>query len=216
MQQKPAGRHPEAKMKITIRDMTLISLFTVLIVIGGKISLTLLAVPFTLQSLICLLAGILLGARRAMLAMALYLLIGLLGLPVFAAGGSVAYVLQPTFGFLLGMLLASGLIGWLTDRLDPERKQLKVWQALPVTLIGQLTIYVFGVTYLYLIKNLYAGQGLTFVRAIEIGMIPFLLFDTLKSLLAAVIGPRLRRATRLFFQQPAAKDRRQPTDQGPM
>ena len=185
-------------MKLSIRDMTLISLFAVLTIIGGKISLTVLAIPFTLQSLVSLLAGILLGAKLAMLSQALYILLGLIGLPVFAAGGGFAYVLQPSFGFLIGMLLAAGLIGWICDRLDPHRDSLKVWQILPINLVGQFVVYAVGVTYLYLLRNIYVGQTMSIIRAIEIGMIPFLLVDSLKSIFAAVIGPRLRKATRRY------------------
>ncbi len=185
-------------MKITIRDMTLIALFTCLTIIGGKISIAVLAIPFTLQFLVVLLAGILLGARRALLSQALYLLLGLIGLPVFATGGGLAYVLSPSFGFLLGMLVASGLVGFLCDRVDPNRDRLKVWQVLPINLAGQLVVYIFGVTYLFLIKNFYSGQSMTLFTAIEFGMLPFLLIDTLKSLLAAILGPRLRKLTRQF------------------
>ena len=186
-------------MKINTRDMTLIALFAVLTIIGGKISLNMLAVTFTLQSLACLLAGILLGPRRALLSQVIYIFLGLIGLPVFAKGGGLWYVLEPTFGFILGMLLASGLVGYLCDRIDPNRNGLKIWQTIPVNLAGQFVIYFFGVLYLYLIKNFYAGSGMSFIRAIEIGMIPYLIFDTLKSILAGVIGPRLRRATSQFM-----------------
>ena len=191
-------------MKLSVRDMTLIALFAVLTIIGGKLSLTVLAIPFTLQSLVCLLAGVLIGAKRAMLSQALYILLGLIGLPVFAAGGGIAYVLQPSFGFLLGMLLAAGLVGWLCDRADPDRGNLKLWQALPINLAGQLVVYAFGVSYLYLLRNFYFGQYMTFFRAIELGMIPFLAIDSLKSVLAAVIGPRLRRITSQFISQNSA------------
>jgi len=183
-------------MKMKTRDMTLIALFAVLNMIAGKISLTILAVPFTMQSIVCLLAGILLGARRAMLAQALYLLIGLIGLPVFAKGGGFAYVLEPSFGFLIGMLLAGGLVGWIADRFDPTHSELKIWQAMTANLSAQLLIYIFGIAYLYMIINFYFGKSTSVIQAIQIGMIPYLIFDTLKSVLAAVIGPRLRRLTR--------------------
>jgi len=191
-------------MRIKTRDMTLTALFTVLTIIGGKITVPFLMIPFTLQSVVCLLAGILIGPRLAMLSQLLYVAIGLIGLPVFASGGGLAYVLQPSFGYLPGMLLASGLVGWLTGRLDPDRSKLKLWQLLPVNLAGQLVIYAVGVSYLFLIKNIYAGQNYTFIKALEVGLAPFLLADTLKSVLAAFIGLPLRRATRPFFFRSAA------------
>lgn len=183
-------------MKIKTIDMTLIALFAVLNIIAGKISLTILAVPFTMQSIVCLFAGLLLGARRAMLAQALYLLIGLIGLPVFAKGGGFAYIFEPSFGFLIGMLLAGGLVGWIADRFDPAHDKLKILQALTANLAAQLLIYMIGVAYLYMIINFYFSKSTTLIQAIQIGMIPYLIFDTMKSVLAAVIGPRLRRLTR--------------------
>ena len=186
-------------MKIETRDLTLIPLFTVLIIICGKITIPTILIPVTLQYFACLLTGILLGARRAFLAQALYLLIGLIGLPVFAAGGGLGYVLQPSFGYLLGMLCCSTLIGWLTDRTDPDRSKLKVWQLVPITLAGWLVVYLFGLTYLLLIKNVYAGSGKTFLWAIQVGMVPFLITDGIFSLLAATAGPRLRRMTRQYL-----------------
>ena len=188
-------------MKLTVRDMILISLFAVLTIIGGRISLTILAIPFTLQSLVSLLSGILLGAKRGILSQALYIALGLMGLPVFAAGGGIAYVLQPSFGFLIGMLLASGLVGRLCDRFDPTRISLKVWQMIPINLAGQCIVYLIGVAYLCFLQNLIIGQALPLSRAIAIGVLPFLIIDGLKSLLAAAVGPRLRRAPRRYLQQ---------------
>ena len=189
-------------MKLTIHDMILISLFTVLTIHRRQDQFDDLDHTFTLQSLVGTLSGILLGAKRGMLSQALYIALGLMGLPVFAAGGGIAYVLQPSFGFLIGMLLAAGLVGGLCDRIDPTRLLLKIRQAVPINLIGQIIVYLIGVTYLYLLQNLIIGQSLPLSRAIAIGALPFLIIDCLKSLLAAIIGPRLRRATRRYLQQP--------------
>jgi len=69
-------------MKLSTRDMTLVSLFAVLSIIGAKVSLPILTIPFTFQFIISLLTGMVLGARRALLAQGLYLMMGLVGLPV--------------------------------------------------------------------------------------------------------------------------------------
>ncbi len=192
-------------MKLSVRDMTLIALFAVLTFIGGLIKVPVFAVPFTLQTLVSLLAGLLLGARLGLLSQLLYILMGLIGLPVFAYGGGIAYVLNPTFGFLIGMVVASGLIGWLSDRFDPDRSRMKVWQALIFSLSGTAVVYLVGVPYLYMIQTVYAGSGMTFVRAIEVAMLPFLIGDTLKSVFAAVLAPRVRRLTRRHFEKAAPK-----------
>lgn len=191
-------------MRIQTRDMTLIAFFTVLAIIGGKISFPFLMIPFTLQTAVCLLTGVLLGWRRALLAQGLYLLMGLAGLPVFAAGGGPAYILQPSFGYLPGMMLGAALIGLLTDRADPERDKLTVWQLLPINLAGLAVVYLCGVSYLYLVKNVYAGGSFTFVRALQVGLLPFMITDGIYLVLVALAGPALRRATRPFL--PARKE----------
>jgi biotin transport system substrate-specific component len=190
-------------MKPNIRAMTQIALFAVLIIVGGKlkVQLPLSPVPFTLQFTACLLAGLVLGARKAMLAQSVYILLGLIGLPVFANGGGLFYVLQPSFGFLPGMLLSAGLAGFLADRLDPARQSLKIWQILPVTLLGMLANYALGIPYLYGIAHFYSGSSMTLAKAFQVGMLPFVFTDLLQCGLASLAGPALRRATRTYFRQ---------------
>jgi biotin transport system substrate-specific component len=171
----------------------MISLFTVLSIVGAKISLPILAIPFTFQFIISLLTGIVLGARRALIAQGLYLAMGLIGLPVFAKGGGLAYILEPSFGYLIGMALGAGVVGFFADRLDRSGSGLKIWKLLPVHFLALAMVYSLGVGYLYLIKNFYVGQNLTFVKAVQFGMIPFMLNDSIYCVFAAVVGPRLRR-----------------------
>ncbi len=185
-------------MKINLHDMTLIALFAVLSMIGAKISMPILTIPFTFQFIISLLTGIVLGARRAMLAQGLYLLMGLAGLPVFARGGGLAYVLEPSFGYLIGMLLCAGIVGAISDRLAPGQQKLQVWQLIPLNFLGLAIVYALGVAYLLLIKNFYAGQSLTFVKALQFGLLPFLINDSIYCVVAALIGSRLRQVSRPF------------------
>ena len=191
-------------MKIKTRDMTLVALFAVLAIIGGKIRLPILMIPFTLQTAVCLLTGLLLGWRRAMLAQGLYLFMGLIGLPVFAAGGGPGYVLQPSFGYLPGMMLGAALIGFLADRADPTRRAAKVHHLLAINLAGLAVVYLCGISYLFLLKNLYAPDSLSFVGALQIGLIPFLLTDGIYMVLTALVGPSLRRATSPFIREQIA------------
>ena len=191
-------------MKIKTRDMTLIALFAVLAIIGGKIRFPILMIPFTMQTAVCLLTGLLLGWRRAMLAQGLYLFMGLIGLPVFAVGGGPGYVLQPSFGYLPGMMLGAALIGFLVDRADPTRGAAKVHHLLTINLAGLAVVYLCGISYLFLLKNLYAPDSLTFIGALQIGLIPFLLTDGIYMVLTALVGPTLRRATRPFIREQIA------------
>lgn len=180
-------------MKLTTRDMTMVSLFAVLSIIGAKVSLPVLAIPFTFQFIISLLTGIVLGARRALLAQGLYLMMGLVGLPVFAKGGGLAYVLEPTFGYLIGMAQGAGLVGLAADRLDPLRHSLKPWPLVPFNFLALAVVYAVGLAYMYGVMNLYVGKDMTFLKTIQVGMIPFLVNDSIYCVLAALLGPRLRR-----------------------
>jgi biotin transport system substrate-specific component len=190
-------------MKLSIRDMTLISMFAVLSIIGAKLSLPVLAIPFTFQFIVSLLTGVVLGGRRAFLAQGLYLAMGLAGLPVFAKGGGIAYVFEPSFGYLIGMALAAGMVGLAVDRIDPDRSRLKSWQIMPIHFAALGLVYGLGVAYMLLVKNLYTGDGLTLVKALQLGILPFLVNDSIYCVAAALIGPRLRRMAPASFFRPA-------------
>ena len=86
------------------RDMVLFALFTALIAIGAFIRIPVPFCPFTLQLLFTTLAGLLLGSRRGAASVAVYVLLGLVGLPVFTSGGGPSYIFQPTFGYLIGFI----------------------------------------------------------------------------------------------------------------
>ena len=103
--------------QMTAVRMALCSLFTALIAIGAFLQIPLPNFDyFTLQFFFVLMAGMLLGARLGALSAALYVLIGLLGIPVFAAGGGISYVLRPSFGFLLGFIVTAFCSGWIMQQ----------------------------------------------------------------------------------------------------
>ena len=93
------------------RELVLCALFVALITVGTFVRIPVGADVYTLQFLFTLLAGLLLGERLGALAVLVYIALGLLGVPVFASGGGPSYVLQPTFGFMLGFLPGAYLTG---------------------------------------------------------------------------------------------------------
>ena len=97
------------------KDMILVALFAALTAIGAFIKIPIPYVPITLQVLFCAYSGLLLGARRGLYSQLLYLAVGLIGIPIFTNGGGPAYVLQPTFGYLVGFALCSYIIGKVTE-----------------------------------------------------------------------------------------------------
>ena len=99
------------KKKMTSVELAMCGLFVALVVIGAYIKIMIpigpFAVTFSLQFLFSLMAGLLMGPKKGGIALAVYLILGLIGLPVFAHGGGLGYILRPTFGFLIGFLGAA-------------------------------------------------------------------------------------------------------------
>ena len=86
------------------REMILTGLFAALTAVGAFIKVPVPVCPFTLQFLFTTLAGVLLGGKLGACAVGIYVMLGLAGLPIFAGGGGISYVLQPTFGYLIGFI----------------------------------------------------------------------------------------------------------------
>ncbi|MGV9554751.1 biotin transporter BioY [Streptomyces sp. NPDC003401] len=134
-------------------------------------------VPVTGQTFAALLVGTTLGARRGFLSLALYALAGVAGVPWFAEGGSGAAAVS--FGYVLGMILASTLVGALARR-GADRSALRMAGAM---LVGEAVVYAVGVPYLAL------AAGLSASAAIAAGLTPFLIGDALKAALAMGLLP---------------------------
>ena len=165
-------------------------LYDAALVVGGALLVALCArlavrlpfspVPITGQTLAVLLAGALLGSRRGALSMALYLVEGMAGLPVFAASSPIAgpaRLMGPTGGYLVSFMLAAFVTGWLAERGWDRRPA----SCLLAMAIGNAAIYLCGLIWL-------AG----FVRhdmLLELGLLPFLPGDLAKLALAAALLP---------------------------
>ena len=148
--------------RLDARGMALCALFTALISVGAFIKIPVPVVPFTLQYLFTMLSGLLLGPRLGAASVGLYLLLGLLGLPVFAEGGGFWYVLKPSFGYLLGF--AAG--AWLTGHLARGRRDLP--GLLRANFAGLTVVYALGMAYYYGICR--------FVLGSPIGLWPLILY----------------------------------------
>ena len=102
--------------KIATKDMIMCALFTALIAVGAFIKVPVPVVPFTLQFLFTMLAGLIMGGRLGAVSVGLYAVLGLAGLPIFAEGGGIWYVMKPSFGYIIGFALGS-----LGDRSDGRK-----------------------------------------------------------------------------------------------
>ncbi len=148
---------------------------SVLLAISAKIQIPLTPVPVTLQTLVVLVMAMFLGWRAAGAACILYLGEGALGLPVFAQGGGLPYLIGPTGGYLFGFLFASLVLGYLSER-GWDRSIILTFFAMT---IGTVIIYFFGVFWLAIIKDLNT--------AIAFGLLPFLTPDILKIFLGTCL-----------------------------
>ena len=171
--------------------LVLTALFAALTAIGAFFKIPFALAAISLQFLFTAMAGILLGAGYGALSQAVYVLIGLVGVPIFALGGGFSYVLQPTFGFLLGLIPSAFVIGKLAKR------PLTFWGTALAMLAGLAVLYAIGVPYMALIANGYLGKGLsawqnlgkglTFWQVIKNGMLIYLPGDLLKIALGSFL-----------------------------
>ena len=160
-------------------DVVLLVLFSAFVALTAQVEIPLWPVPLTLQTLGVLFTGAVLGSRRGALALLLYLTEGALGLPVFAGGASgVGYMLGPTGGYLVGFVVAAGVVGWLAQRGWDRRL---VWAAVAMV-IGNVIIYVCGVAWLAVFLGDLWG-------ALIKGMLLFVVGDLIKIAVAALTLP---------------------------
>ncbi len=163
-------------------QIALVASYAALIGVFSQISIPLpfTPVPLTGQTLAVLLGAAALGHRRAIAGTLLYLAAGLAGLPWFAGGvGGVKVALSPSFGYLIGFIAAGLVVGALAEsKMDRTPIRMVTTMAL-----GNIVIYAFGVTGLML--SIHVGLG----SAIVLGVLPFLLGDLVKMVIAAGLLP---------------------------
>lgn len=178
-------------MKISTREIVLAAMFTAImcvLTIMVRVFQPVVVIPFSLQPLVMLLAAYLLSPRAAFLSMLAYLLLGLIGLPVFSSPpyGGPAYALVPSFGFLLGFAPAA----WVQSRLIKNTGLLNFILA---GLAGIITYNAIGLPYMYLILNFYLKSSIDILKVIEIGFVPFFALDLAKMAVAALLAWELSR-----------------------
>lgn len=135
----------------TTKSLILCALFSALIAIGAFIKIPMPLVPFTLQTLFVIMAGLLLGSKLGSVSVLIYIIIGLVGIPVFTKGGGIGYIFQPTFGYLIGFSIGTYVTGLIVEK----KKSLSIKWLLIASFTGLMIIYLIGMTYYYFISNYY-------------------------------------------------------------
>ena len=176
---------------MSARKLVYTALLAALTAVGAFIRIPIGISVITLQFLFTAMAGVLLGPGGGALSQGVYVALGLVGLPIFTAGGGFGYVLQPSFGFLLGLIPAAWVVGAAAGgSLDPRRMAL-------ASLAGLAVLYAVGMPYMALILNVYMGKGMTLSALLWAGMLPYLPGDAVKIIVAAGVCPVLRRRLKL-------------------
>lgn len=156
-----------------IKSIIMISLFAALTAVGGMIVIPLGIVPITLQTFFVLYAGYVLGARNGAASQILYIVLGLLGLPVYSKGGAgLGHLLGPTGGYLVGFVAAAYIVGKFTEHTERSRIGLFC-----VCCLALCVLYACGIAQLMLVTHI------SFVAAVMMGAVVFIPADGAKVLL---------------------------------
>jgi len=167
----------ESKVLVIAKDVFLIFSLAFLTAVSAKLKLEIGPVPVTMQTFVVLLSGALLGARRGALAQITYLLFGLAGFPWFSRGGGIQYIFSPTFGYIIGFVLAAFLVGFFCQR--GWDRNLRT--AILAILIGNVVLYIPGLLWL--------AKFVGVEKILAIGFYPFILGDLVKIFLAGSVLP---------------------------
>ena len=176
-----------------IKDMTITALMTALICVLGPFSLPIGPVPIALTNFVIFITLYVIGMKRGLIAVALYLLIGLIGLPVFSGfGAGIGKLVGPTGGYLIGYLPMALMAGAAIDIF---------WKNRPISIaamtLSTVVLYIIGTAWLA------HTQGITFMAALMVGVVPFAAEDFLKIVLCAAIGPVLKERVDSITSQPS-------------
>lgn len=170
------------------QELVYCGIFTALIAVGAFLKVPVPVVPFTLQFLFTMLAGLLLGGRLGAVSVGVYMFLGLAGLPIFTEGGGFWYLLKPSFGYIIGFCIGAYVTGKMVER----ARKLTIARYLLANFTGLAIVYGMGMVYYYVICN--------YVIDTPIGVWPLFLYcfllavpgDICLCILAAFLAKRLR------------------------
>src|SRR5699024_6010501 len=163
------------------------ALFAALIAVGAQIRIPIGPVPVTFQVPMVLLAGFLLGPKLAALSTTVYMLVGLVGVPVFAGSGGIGSLVSPSFGFVIGYIPAAFIAGFGAG--DDKG----FGKTAAFGMLSLFVIYVSGFLYFVFIMNQVIGTPVGLREALMLTVVPFVIKDTIITVLTAMFGKTLYR-----------------------
>jgi biotin transport system substrate-specific component len=181
--------------KLRAGDMALIGMFAALMAVGANITsvapfLQVAGIPLSMQPFFCLLAALLLGSKRAAIAMLVYALVGLAGAPVFAQfSAGFAPFAGKSGGFIISYIPAAFAAGWLVERkIQPSKIRFLI-----ASLTGTAIMYIIGTTYMYLALKLWIHTPMSYSTVWGF-MTWFMVKDTVLAVLLTFIAPAIYRS----------------------
>jgi biotin transport system substrate-specific component len=169
------------------KHLVYVALFAALIAVGAQIRIPAGPVPFTLQMPMVLLTALLLGPRLSVITTVVYLLIGLIGIPVFAGSGGLGSLMSPSFGFVIGFIPAAFIAGFGAKKGRP------FYQILMYTYLSMAVTFLFGAAYFAMIMTFVIGTPASFVEAMMITVVPFIIKDIIVGTLTASFATVLKK-----------------------
>jgi biotin transport system substrate-specific component len=177
---------PSSRARAFAVDAALVLAGAAIVALLAKAAFWIGPVPITGQTLAVIVVGAALGARRGAAALTTYMLIGLAGAPVFAGPvAGPAYVLMPSFGFVLGFIPAAFVAGWFAERAWDR----KPWLAFIGFVSASIVPFLIGVPYMALILATVNGVAVTPALIWENGIAGFILPGLIKAAIAALLIP---------------------------
>ena len=172
--------------KLTVRDLTLMGMMTAVMAVCAWITIPF-TIPFTMQTFGGFITLRLLGGRKGTAVIGLYILLGIVGVPVFSGfGAGIGVLAGPTGGYIAGFLL-TGLLYCVVKEWRTAR-----WRENAALAAGLLICYLFGTIWFCIVKG-NAGNPMGFLQAVSICVLPYLVPDAAKLLLADQIAARVKK-----------------------
>lgn len=184
------------KQKSKTRDIAYMGMALALVIVGSRITIPTQPIPISMQTFTVILVAMLLGAKRSALVQSAYMILGLIGLPIFTGGGGIDYVLRPSFGYILGFIAAAFVTGtlfdWVRTKIKHGQNTLGIWtSAMFSGMAGLIVIYSIGVLYLFFVSRFYLGSDKGLLHFINVGAWIFVPKDVLSVFLSTVAASTL-------------------------
>ena len=162
--------------------------------VGLAISIPIGPVPISLQSLVVLSIGITMGRRLGVMAVIVYVIAGLVGLPVFAGlKGGPQYIFAPTFGFIIAFILAAYIVGAGYESSSSVKRYVSL-------VIATFVIYAVGAGYFYFVQSGHLGNNMPFTKVLQLTVLPFIIGDMIKLHVAFCVGGKLKSILGVNFE----------------